>query len=263
MKPLWAVLLSSCLIYHEAAGQAVSVRCDIDDYYNTTCTFNSLQLTRSNYRFTPLADDYDVREVRIIPPSRVPTVGPDICASFRNLKVFRLEPNIGAEELARNAFEGCQYVSELQMTEQRSIEEVTREMLAPMRWLQYINWTHSDIQELPQDVFSDLPEMWWLTWRQGKLRSFPASLVSAFQKMNILDVESNELTDLDVEGILAQTPNLEYVWFDDNPIKCSRVQQIKQALRARQMFPQPARAPKQGRSVQLIKDAEGFLCLRD
>lgn len=244
-------------------AQFPTIRCNIDDFYNTTCTFSELQLTRTDYRFTPEADDYDVREVRIIPPSRVPTIGPDICNAFVNLKVFRLEPGVAAEEFAADAFQGCQYVDELQMNEQRSIRGISRQLFAPMKWIQYINWTHSDLEELPQDAFADLEYMWQFTWRQGKLKTLPADLFSSFKKMTILDVESNELSDIDFEGIMARCPDLKYVYFDDNPIKCSRLAVIKQALKARPIYSSQARSPKPDREVKLVKDNEGYLCLAD
>lgn len=264
MKQFTGLLVAIfCYTISISSAQFPTYRCEIADFWNTTCAFSDLKLTRTNYRFIPEAVDFNVREVQIIPPSVVPIIGPDICISFINLKVFRVEPNIGAEAFAPNAFEACQYVDELQMTEQPNIREISRQLFAPMKWMQYLNWTHSEIEEWPTDVFVDLETMWHLTWRQGKLRSLSADQFRNFKRMNILDIESNELSDVNIEGILATCPNLEYVWLDDNPIRCSRLAVIKQALRARQITPQPARSPKPDRVVKLVKDNEGLLCLPD
>lgn len=243
-------------------AQFPTAKCEIIDYWNTTCSFSTLQLTRTSYRFTPEADNFDLREVRISVPSKVVTVGPDICDHFVNLKVFQLDPNTGVEEFSPDATQNCFYVSEFQMPEQSGIKSVSRQLFGPMKWLEYINWTHSVIEEIPEDSFDGLTSMWSVTWTQGALKTFPPSLFKSFQRLNMLDIESNELTDLIVEEILPLTPNFQYIRMDDNPIKCSRLQVIKQVLRERKVSLSQVRNPK-NRSPPLSRDNEGFLCVQE
>lgn len=242
-------------------AQLPSFRCTVESAKDT-CVFRDIQLSRDQFRFIPEAEHYNFERVDILTPSYVEVFGPDICNTFPNLKLIELGRGIGLEELSVDVVDNCKNLTVLRILESK-ISAVDRELFSKLPLMKTLSLTYSLIKTLPFDTFSDLTEMYYLDMKQGALETFHPNLVKTFRELEVFILESNELSDLDIETIIEYSPSLRYVWIADNPIKCSRFQEIKNALRERRINNFFSTNPKQNRTVPLVEDNDGFLCLAD
>lgn len=248
------ILLS--LLSAPALAQLPTYHCGFGGSGNA-CQFWDVVTDANNYRFEITSDNFNVNQVSV-DGLNVTVLGRDICDKFQNLRFVSTGFEIGLERITADAFESCE-LSSLSISKNKVIN---LDFFQKLGNLDSFQWYMGTIQTLPIDIFRDLTNMQVFTWYYGDLRDFPSALIRNMPRLLIINLESNELSDIDVEGIYRNAPTLEIFQFDDNPIKCSRLNAIKSYLRSEGISYNSVDFGKI-RDPPLERDVQGYHCVKD
>lgn len=251
----YTVLLISLQLLPTLA-QLPSYHCNYGGSGNA-CHFWDIVTDANNYRFDITSDNFNVNQV-FVDGLNVTVLGRDICDKFEKLRFFSTGFEIALEMITADAFESCE-LSSLDISKNK----VTNlDFFQKLGNLDSFRWYWGVVPTLPVDIFRDLTNMQSFSWIYGDLREFPAALIRNMPRLVHISLESNELTQIDVEGILTYAPNIEIFQFDDNPIKCSRSTAIRSFLRSKGVSYNSVDFGKL-RDVPLDRDVLGYHCVQD
>lgn len=220
------------------------------------CSFWNLQTDHENYRFHITSYNNNVTIVEI-DGSKAAVIGPDICEYFKLVRVIRINWNAGLEYIRPEAFLSC-HLNTLDIS-RNNVTDL--EFFKNTGNLGSFRWYYGKITTLPIDIFRNWTSMTSFTWDVGDLEDFPAQLIRNMPKLNYLKLEGNELKDLQVERIVIYAPQLKFLLFDDNPIKCSRHREIRRFLSSNNIEYFPANFGKP-RDYPMERDGN-YRCIKD
>lgn len=197
-------------------------------YYEQYCFINGLNLTRDDYQIEPEVDNINaVRTIWLYGTVAILSSN-SICEAMPNLRTF--EGHLSMEELDKNAFLGCSHLESLNLDlKNNTFVKFGRNALTGLSNLKDLSIYNGSIPRLYLDL-TDLKKLETLRFFELGLTMFSADILRKQINLKKLSLYSNNLLDLDVEGILKYTPNLEWINLQDNNFKCTRLSEILSVL---------------------------------
>lgn len=202
--------------------------------YNKKCTISGLTLTLKNYTFVPIATNFRIVTKFEITGSVVPVITGNVCTTFTKLKNFAaIEQHV--EQIEDYAFKNCTELIDLNL-EKNSIHKLGEGVFSNTKQLQRLHLLGASLGKIDVDMFSNLSELNQLVYSASGLKELPVAAIQNLKKLEYLYLYSNELADLDTEGLIKNLPNLRTLYINDNNFHCDRLIEIINAFKARNII---------------------------
>lgn len=223
------------------------------------CRFN-INLLKEQRKFQPSASvpNDQVKQV-IFDASTIPVFGSDICETFPNVEGIWLE-NVEIEEFTVDALKECKKLNWFRLV-RNPLTDLPRDIFKYNLKLKIVYIEQSPIKEIKEEWFIHLTELEQVSVAGTNIEYFPLEILRNAADLTRLLMYSNNLIDIDVKLILQQFPILNEVLYRNNLISCSRLQQINDAFRAREVYINTAGDLKV-RSYSM-GDVDGLDCVQD
>lgn len=212
-----------------STGQIRQVTCSMSEY-NRKCTISGLTLSLKNYTFFPVAYDSNHVNKIEIKSSTVPVLTSDICTTFPKLKNF-IAPEQHIEIIEDYAFNNCTELIEINL-ERNNIHKLGKGVFSNAKQLQRLHILGASLEQFDTDLFSNLTELKQIVYGASGLKELPVVAIKNLKKLQYLYLYSNELSDLDAEGLIENLPNLKTIYINDNNFHCDRLIEIMAAFKA-------------------------------
>lgn len=222
------------------------------------CEMWGVQLTKSDYRIEPEANNLNAVTTCDI-RGTVPVLSSGICRAMPNLKKLSAS-SVSMEEIERNALAGCKKLEKLDLFYNNFVK-LDKNTFKGLTSLKQLRLYGGRIQEFDLDL-TDQKELTQLGLEKLDIIVFPADILREQKNLKELFLYSNNLFDLDVEGILKYTPNLEIIRLSDNNFKCARLKEILTVLKEKNIKAEALRYALMQRNYKPDK-IEGIHCLSD
>lgn len=224
----WIGYFVASIIISTTRCEVPAYKCEIEDGF---CTFWNVDLNLSSYRFFPRADrPQNVGKVRFY-NSKIDKFGPDLCHAFTNLKVLEVY-FADVQEITEDAFSSCTKLETIDFRYHK-LTTLKPDTFQPAKNLTFLRLDAGELTNLPLNIFRDLTNLTVLSVAENKLGLFPSLLVKDLSNLTELWLYSNQLIDLDPQGLLRNLPKLQKVYINDNDFRCDRVQPIVRAFQER------------------------------
>ncbi|XP_063697633.1 uncharacterized protein LOC134828585 [Culicoides brevitarsis] len=120
----------------------------------------------------------------------------------------------------------------------------------------------SQVEEIQADAFKECGKLELLELGENKIKQVTPAMFNGLANLEDLELYSNELTDLQVDDVVAKMPKLKGIWLADNDFKCSRLEEILTALDNKKVtvypeffHPRPrSYTPEKRRGIHCIAD---------
>lgn len=195
--------------------------------YDPHCTFENVILSETDLEWQPDTYDADLIDIIHFANSRIPVFSNTICTHFPSLKELHVRGQ-HVKKIQYNAFEKCKVLARIHF-EDNEIQEVDPSTFA----FGSIHRIYLDGNRIRQLTcwFANLVNLTVLSVSNNNLTHFNPDLIKNNHNLQILDLSSNEMSDIPVEAILHLRPkHLEVFNVDDNELSCVRTVQIIKLL---------------------------------
>lgn len=201
-------------------------KCIIEAY---TCYFTSVVLNSTHYFWEPTADNPLLVGGVNFCSSVIPVITNGICNTFPTLQ-FLYMTHLGVKEIAEDAFQNCSALTNLYLNSNQ-IKKLQPNTFMYLKNLLNLQLYDNQIMELNDyDLFADLQKLAALALYQNNLTEFSAELLRNNKKLYNLRLDSNYLSDLEVEQLVKFVPNFQKLYWGDNEVSCSRVVEANNLL---------------------------------
>ncbi|XP_063707813.1 leucine-rich repeat-containing protein 70-like [Culicoides brevitarsis] len=202
--------------------------------FENSCTFNHVNLTLTDYKWQPAAEDPETIELVRFFSSNIPVVYDNICKTFPSLKNFQVIRQ-GVHEITEDAFHSCKNLQAL-IFANNFIKKLPPNIFKGLTNLEHIEISDNQLQGFSTpDLFSDLPKLKALYLEVNNITQLPADMFKTNQKLQYLWMSSNDLSDIEVEKFLEYLPELQNFYINDNEISCARAVDIIKILEDKRM----------------------------
>lgn len=199
-----------------------------------TCAFLNINTTKENPNFQPYNEDPSyIYKVYILNTSRLEVLTSDICDYF---------PRLG----------------ELVILNVPNLQNFTADSVSACRDLSWFSLYGSSVTEIPLDLFKANPEMRHVIFKDVPIQAIQPGQFHGIDLSNLILVGTNitefpvdsikpedspylkyfvtsssNLVDFDLELLLSRFELLRQIGYDDNDIRCSRVEVMNGLMKAR------------------------------
>lgn len=199
---------------------------------NKICTITGLNLTRDDYLIeldeANLTDDVS----KLVLEGAVPVLSPDgICKAMPNLKEFQMNL-VSMEEIDERAFENCTKLTKIFIVADNKFINLKKNTFKGLSELQELVIRRGNIPEVDIN-FDDLKQLKQLALNDLNIVKLPVRILREQANLERLSLISNNLTDLDVEGILNYTTKLKEINLEGNFFSCSHLTGIFTLLKGK------------------------------
>lgn len=191
------------------------------------CTFDDIMLSRSGYRFRPLASNASEVKLVVIKNSSIEWFSSDMCRYFPNLKEIDIF-GAGLQGFDGDALLGCRELEVFESTGDQITTIPLSLFWGNRKTIRTIAFYGAPIERIDHDQFAELTELRFLTIAGSRVSHFPAESIRNSEYLIGLYLYGNNLLDLDGEYILKKFSQLRSVAFSDNDMVCSRVQELNE-----------------------------------
>lgn len=196
------------------------------------CFFRDLVTTKENPRFQPYHPNPNSVSDIFVSGGQLEVLTSDICNYFHNLERLYIYYGMGVEIITEEAFYNCPILKSVKI-EKSKLTRLPETLFVNNPELNALKINDNPITQLPRNIFSNNPEVHVIELINTPLEEIPFDQMIGHNYSTYIDVYSNNLKDFPIEFLLETFPNLSRVAFNDNNIKCSRVQEILDALSRR------------------------------
>lgn len=191
----------------------------------------------SNETFTPdLLSFYDeiaeTNEDSLDVENTTETLTDSFCIQHPELKTLTITSGI-LVEIEENALKNCKDLVTFNANNNEISGIISFRTFLFNTKLESIWLADNQITSIENGTFNHLKELNIIDLSRNFLKMFSSSLIFGLKKLRILSLYSNKIIELDVQAIIDNASNLEYLYFNDNSINCTRVSEIKQILQKR------------------------------
>lgn len=210
-------------------GLSVIVKCDeIPEIACTfeiaeaesVCYYQGLNLDQSNYRFQPVAEAPKNITILIVTNSTLAGFSREFCDTFPNLRQISTI-GVGLEILDADALESCNDLRYLQAFDNH-ITDLPEQFFRYNRVIQEIDFHDNKIKHIHPTQFRGLKRLNALTLSSNEIEEFPVDSITDTSLLT-LELQTNDITYLDVESIVDKLPNLQVIGYQNNELACVRV----------------------------------------
>lgn len=230
MFPLKLLLIFVFLHLNPSLG--ASYHCITENYARgKACILSELHLTKDDYVIEPISE-YSDAVITIDLEGTVPVLSPHICETFPRLESW-VSKNVSLEEIPSNTFNRCSNLKYLDL-QHNPITKLHQNSFKGLVKLEKFWMSDGNVQVFDVNL-SDLQELYKLSLVDMNIESFVPQSVKGLKKLGELDLRRNNLEDFDVEGILKELTNLQWISLDHNKFKCDRIKEIIRELKAKRV----------------------------
>jgi hypothetical protein len=143
----------------------------------------------------------------------------------------------GYEEIDENAFMHCDKLIYIELDD-NNWQKIPQKTFKDkgLNKLDILWISGGNIPGLDLDL-TDLKQLEWLIIRNMSINVLPSKTFDGLENLIYLFLQSNNLFDIDIEGILQFTPKLKKIYLNDNIFKCSRLSEIIPYLKNKNVEP--------------------------
>jgi len=181
----------------------------------------NIQVSPDDFRFLPVSENDTETFNVIVNNANIPVLGSDICDTFGNLKYLNFFPS-QIEVIQTNAFSNCLLLEFLSLVGQQ-IRHLDEDTFAGLTRLDTLYLAGNQLTQLPTGLFRDLKSLSGLHVYFNQLTEFSSGLVQNTLELRYLFLQTNEIFDLDIYGIVQALPKLNVINFDDNNFNCDHM----------------------------------------
>lgn len=164
--------------------------------------------------------------------SGVKTISGDICKAFPALQSLEIN-KVYASNIAKDAFAKCTELLNLEM-KNNYLTKLDETLFSKNTKLQDIDFSNNKLENFPAKFFDNLTNLKQLKLHDNKIFEFPVtSLAPSSKSLNVLCLAINPITDLDVNTLLADFPNLVVIHLKGTAIPEARLKEILKLLKKR------------------------------
>lgn len=193
------------------------------------CILKNVQVTKDNYHFEPTSDDPSAITQVIITNSSIPLFGEDICRAFPNLAHLEIQ-SAEMEKINVDAFDECNELASLKIVNQH-IQTLDKDVFKNLKKLYTLTLNNVGLKSLHVDTFDSLTQLFSLSLAGNHLYEFSPELLKSLKNVDQLWINSNELSDVDENGLVRALPKLTELYFNDNDLNCHRIASILRVLK--------------------------------
>lgn len=190
------------------------------------------------------------------PGSSVEWLSGDICSYFPNLTGFYIYSD-GVQGFTEDAFIACKKLEFFHL-EGGVFEEIPINLFKENRNLLTFKLYDTPIERILPNQFHAHPNLLVVEISASQLEEFPVLSINS-TNFNALYLHSSNLKDFPGEELLQKFPKLGYTAFNDNDIKCSRVDKLLSFFFTRKVAVYTFRKPKQREGE--VGESSGFICI--
>lgn len=201
------------------------------------CVLRQLHYTMIDFEFN-LHFGMNVIKMHIL-NSTIPKLGNfGICKALRSSdddtnhflqieEIYMVE--VGLTEFSIETFAGCENLEVLQLQHNR-IQKFGR-WLKKNHNLVVIDLSYNLIDSIEEDAFESMKKLQELFLSGNYLKHFSAKLIIGCESLEVLQLDSNDLLDLNEKKIVENIPKLRRITLTNNQFRCERVKNILDAFR--------------------------------
>lgn len=223
-----------------------------------TCLIDGLTLTRNDYKIEPEAANLSaVTKFKL--SGIVPVLSSEICDAMPNLTNFKAD-NVSMEEIDENTFQECKKLMALNLADNQFVK-LERNTFKGLTDLRHLLISGGNVPIIDLDL-TDLKQLKILTLNNLSIAVLLPENFCGLENLLNVQLYSNNLFDLDTEGILKHKPKLTNVGLTDNNFKCSRLQEIRSVFEKNNVETPHDAKWKRARSY-MPKNVKDIICLSD
>lgn len=240
----------------ELKNQLPVVNCD--NWKPNHCIISEINVTKANSRFQVYNPNPELIYQIIIegPAAHVEWLSGDICNYFPELTGISMN-YIGLQGFTNDAFVACQKLEFFNM-QGGLFEEVPVNIFQENRNLLTFQLFDTPIKRILPNQFHAHPNLVLVHIGVSQLEVFPVESIRS-DIFQALHVYSSNLKDFPAEELLQRFPILKFTTFNDNDIKCSRVDELIKIFNARQVEIFRFALPKEREGP--VGESSGFICI--
>lgn len=195
-----------------------------------TCTFRNLLLNETQQHFTPVAAVGAPDEVKSVDiggkrGSSMKILTSDICDAFPNVQWYDAYW-LGLEDIREDAFVGCSDLEKLRLYDNK-LTSLSADLFKNNPKLRYLDVDMNRFKELNVNVFSNTPMIEHLNFNDNQIKKFEANELPLLEKLKMLRLANNLISDIDEEKIAEKCPALkEFIICPNEKIEYSRLRAI-------------------------------------
>lgn len=196
------------------------------------CILKNVRLDRQNSRFTISGSVSKITDIEIHSTSNFAVLTSIFCERFPRLEILTIETfRDNLQEIDEDALVKCKKLKKV------TIRPNNIRVLKEKTFNRNINLTEiaiegNNIQTINAETFSNLTNLQWLFLNGNQILEISPGAFKNLIKLKWLDVSCNLLLDLDIEGILKKSKNLEKINIRDNYISCKRLRTVSDILQS-------------------------------
>lgn len=192
-----------------------------------TCFFKDIHLSENDYYWKPEADNPDLIDKVNFVNCKIPVLTVNICNYFVSLRELNINGQY-VQEVMENAFHDCAVLSRIYL-QNNLISKIHDSTFTNVNIFR-IYLDGNRIENL-DCWLGNLVNLTVLSVSANNLTEFNPEIIKENKKLKVLHLNSNDLSDVDVESLIENHPKLRVFYFDDNEISCVRVVEIIKLLR--------------------------------
>lgn len=193
--------------------------------HDSCCEFNNVLLNDSFLNFQPASENVSAVKKITFNSSIIPILSNDPCRTFPYLLEFHLRKS-KLRTISKESFDLCINMKSLYLigNELSELNDGIFDFNTNLERL-YLNINY--IKHLHSKVFINLKQLKTLHLQDNKLVKFDACQVLSSQtNLEQLVIHTNDLLELDEDGLVRCLPELKKIGFNNNLFACERVEPI-------------------------------------
>lgn len=193
------------------------------------CTFTGIRTSESAPHFHPFASDNHTVEIVEFTDSVMPVLTDELCKVFPNLRELWAD-KLSMEEITPNALHECKKLTYVSFWTNKLIT-LDPTIFNGNPELETVSFQLNYLDAIDGKMFKHNQNLQRLCLAENFLRKLPLDQFPILEKLKVLFIQVNDLTDLDELELTRRFRNLKEIYMHNNVFDCDRLRIIIDALR--------------------------------
>lgn len=196
-------------------------------FFSGNCVLKNVQQTSSKKKFKVISnqDVSGIANVWIKYGSTMDVLTEDICDALPHLKLLDAS-FLHLTSVDENAFKKCAELVVLDL-HNNSLTSLPSGLFDSNIKLGFVWLQYNELTNIDGNLFKNNPNLVRIALHHNKLQKFSFSAeMPVMTKLQLIHLDGNELSDIDIETLLEKSPNLTYLNLDSSKFPCDRHEQI-------------------------------------
>lgn len=194
------------------------------------CVLENIHLNKTHFKFNIEATSpLQIKWITVY-ESTIPVLTSEICNKFPNVENIDLQ-NIKIEDILEDAFYNCKKVKSVLLNGNR-LSKLLHSTFDNNQEIERLEMQYNQIRSIgnPATQYHNLPKLKVLLLHKNYLKEFNSMLFRFSENLEVLNLASNDLFDIDEMDLLESFKHLSSIAYNDNQLSCHRVVQINGAF---------------------------------